>query len=711
MVNVIRGASDKPTAANKLAKFFEEDQADVQGTLYLGYPIIGTAQGGYQIDALLVSRNHGVIIFTLIEGTGIDVEDAQNESYTKLQSKLIQNKKLLEKKQLAVKMSAVTYAPAFLSRVKSNLSERYSLEEYPLLIKNEELQTFLNGQHWENSDKYFEQLNSVIQAITTIRKRGQRSYVKQENSRGAKLRKLEESIANLDRDQNKAVIETVEGVQRIRGLAGSGKTIVLALKVAYLHSVHPEWKIAITFNTRSLKGQLKHLINTFTIEQTNEEPNWDNIKIIHAWGSPNNEGGIYYEICTKHNIEYFDFRGSRNLEPLEEDPFGRVCKKAVKEINEFQKYYDVILVDEAQDFSSSFLQLCYGILKEPKRLVYAYDELQNLSQDSMPSPEILFGKDNHGNPNVTLRNISGEPKRDIILSTCYRNSRPILSSAHALGFGIYRSEGLVQMFESASLWQDIGYSVKSGNLEDSQSVKLERTNESSPRFLENHSSIDDLIVFTTFENNKKQVQWLVQEIKRNLHEDELKPDDIMVIHPNARTSKPATSSARALLYEDHINSELAGSSTSPDIFFKDDSVVFTQIYRAKGNEAAMVYLINAQECLSDFNMAQKRNILFTAITRSKAWVRVIGYGLAMKKLEEEFLKIKQQNFALSFTYPSQEQREKMNLINKEISPQKRNKLQTQTKALDDMVNSLERGEISKENIPEELRKKLTQLLE
>ena len=30
--------------------------------------------------------------------------------------------------------------------------------------------------------------------------------------------------------QSKAVIETVDGVQRIRGLAGSGKTIVLALK-------------------------------------------------------------------------------------------------------------------------------------------------------------------------------------------------------------------------------------------------------------------------------------------------------------------------------------------------------------------------------------------------------------------------------------------------------------------------------------------------
>ena len=60
-----------------------------------------------------------------------------------------------------------------------------------------------------------------------------------EDSQGAKLKQLENSIATLDNLQSKAVIETVDGVQRIRGLAGSGKTIVLALKAAYLHAQHP----------------------------------------------------------------------------------------------------------------------------------------------------------------------------------------------------------------------------------------------------------------------------------------------------------------------------------------------------------------------------------------------------------------------------------------------------------------------------------------
>mgnify|MGYP000671285191 CR=1 FL=1 len=53
-----------------------------------------------------------------------------------------------------------------------------------------------------------------------------------------KLKAIEDQISCLDKYQSKAVIETVEGVQRIRGLAGSGKTIVLALKVAYLYTMY-----------------------------------------------------------------------------------------------------------------------------------------------------------------------------------------------------------------------------------------------------------------------------------------------------------------------------------------------------------------------------------------------------------------------------------------------------------------------------------------
>ncbi|MEA5537846.1 ATP-binding domain-containing protein [Limnoraphis robusta Tam1] len=704
MVHVIRGTLDKPESSRRLAEYFES-KSNIDGSLYLGYPIIGTSQGGYPIDALLVSREHGVIIFNIIEGTSIDknIEEVQDESFNKLQSKLLQQKSLTQRRNLMVDIGVLTFAPA-LNQKPSDISD-----EYPIVTKTDELDEYLNHQTWKNGNEYFEKLNSVIQAITTIRKKKSRNNIKTENSRGAKLQKLEDSIANLDRNQSEAVIETVEGVQRIRGLAGSGKTIVLALKVAYLHAKHPDWNIAVTFNTRSLKNQFKQLINIFTIEHTNEEPDWDRVKIIHAWGSPSSEG-IYYEVCKRHNIEYRDFNTARNLTNLSGKEFDYVCEEALKKINQFNPYYDAIMVDEAQDFSRYFLRLCYQMLKPPKRLVYAYDELQNLNKKIMESPEVLFGEDSQGKPYVQLQNIPEEPKQDIILKKCYRNSRPLLSSAHALGFGIYRDQGLIQMFEYAGLWRDIGYVVEDGTLEDGKFVKLARTSDTSPKFLEDHSPIDDLIIFKSFKDKLEQTQWLVEQIEKNLTEDELRYDDIMVIHPDPLTTKYAVGEARASLFEKGINSNLAGVTTSPDDFFSEQAITFTSINRAKGNEAAMIYVIDAHKCYSGLDLARKRNILFTAMTRSKAWLRVVGYGESMQNLEKEFNQVKNRKFVLEFKYPTEEERRQMNLINRDMSRKERAKLDQRKNSLQEVIEAFKKGEINKEDLPQDMIESLKNLV-
>ncbi|TRU29633.1 MAG: helicase [Microcystis aeruginosa Ma_SC_T_19800800_S464] len=685
MVNVIRGSSAKPVSSQRLAKYFEE-RTDIEGTLYIGYPIIGTPQGGYQIDALLVSRQQGIIIFNIDEGQNydLDIEGTQDESITKLEAKLLSYKELVQKRKLMVSISVATYAPIW-----NNYPEAINRKAYPVLIKDEDLDDFINKCQGK-APEYFEKVNSVIQAVTTIRKKDARSYVVKPDSRGAKLKNLEDSIANLDETQSKAVLETTKGVQRIRGLAGSGKTIVLALKVAYLHATHPDWNIAVTFYTRSLKDQYKDLITRFSYEHKNSEPDWEKVKIIHAWGSPKIEG-IYYELCKRHNIEYLDFSQARNLTYLlNEDPFEFVCQKALREIKKFHQYYDLILIDEAQDFTQDFLRLCYEILKDDKRLVYAYDELQSLNSKVMDSPEVIFGNDNHGNPRVKLENLPSEPQQDVVLNTCYRNSRPILSSAHALGFGVYYPEGLIQMFDNPQLWQDIGYEVEEGELKSGEFVKLIRTSKTSPKFLEEHSSIEDIINFKSFDNNQEQFEWLVEQIAKNLNEDELRCQDIMVIHPIPKNARNVFGEARQMLFTKNINSHLAGSTSSPDEFFQENSIAFTQIYRAKGNEAAMVYFINAQECLSGSQIASNRNILFTAMTRSKAWLRVIGYGANMQALEREFQEIKSRNFALEFTYPTPEKLQQMKKVYRDTLNTKRDKNDREKQAI---LAKAKRGEI------------------
>ncbi|HEA19407.1 MAG TPA: helicase [Pricia antarctica] len=702
-LNIVRGdLKNKPESSKQLINFFESIKNELTGTLYIGYPIIGTSQGGFQIDALLLTKEKGLVIINIEEGAdrSKDFVEIQDENYTKLSSKLLQHKNLTEKRNLAIEIKTMTYAPAWSD---SNLVD----EDYPCIINNVQLSNYIDSIESKNSD-YFEKVLSVLQSITSIRKNKSRDYVKSETSKGARLKKLEDSIANLDRQQSSAVIETVEGVQRIRGLAGSGKTIILALKVAYLHAKNPDWKIAVTFNTRSLKDQFRKYITLFSYEHINEEPNWEKIDIIHAWGTPSSEG-IYFNICKDHNIEYFDFRAAKSLTRIYGREFDKVCEKALNEISDFKKKYDLIVIDEAQDFSKDFLKICYNILGVPKRLVYAYDELQSLNTKTMASPEEIFGDDENGFPLVKLVNETNQPKQDIILYKCYRNSLEILTTAHALGFGIYR-ENLVQMFDNSALWNDIGYKVAEGKLEEGEQVTLRRTNDTSPAFLSEHSDTEDLLKFEVFKNNDQQIKYIVDEIYKNVHEDELRLDDIMVINPDPITTKNLVGAFRQKLYDKGINSSVAGVTDSPDIFYNKDTITFTGIYRAKGNEAAMVYVINSQYCFSGVELAKKRNILFTAMTRSKAWVRVCGYGDNMIGLKEEFKKIKKNKFGLTFNYPTAEEREHMNIVNRDMSTQEKNRVQKNQQNLGDLLKDLNEGKIQKEDLPKELIDQLRSLL-
>lgn len=712
MIDIINGSTSKPASVSGLISFFK-GITSIDGILYIGYPIIGTGSGAYSIDAMLISPQKGLIIFDLIENKDIsNYRDTQDECANRVEAKLKFHKELTNRRKLKFNINVITYAPSVINITND--------KEYPICNNSNDLEKIIEKIEDSDFDCYRE-LVSVLQTVSNIRKNQYEREIKSENSKGSKIYNLEKSISNLDYQQNSAVIETVEGVQRIRGLAGSGKTIVLALKAAYLHSIHPDWKIAVTFNTRSLKAQFKSLINNFYIENASQEPNWNLLNIIHAWGSSGGEdnNGIYYTFCEENNVYCYDYKLAKK-EFGSSEAFEQVCNKALQESKSNKEIYDAILIDEAQDFSPSFLQLCYSLLKSPKRLVYAYDELQNLRLQSLPSPEILFGKDLNNNPKVKfLPPEEGQPKQDIILKKCYRNSRPLLVTAHSLGFGIYHKpvaeedSGLIQMFEQSMLWRDIGYENIKGEICDGVLTELRRTSDTSPVFLEDHSEIDDLIIFKKFETKEEQDEWVANEIIKNLNEDELQYSDIIVINPNPLTTKQIVSRIRTILFNSGINNHTAGVDTSPDVFFKEsrDSITFSGIYRAKGNEAAMVYVVNADYCGAEtYNLARRRNELFTAITRSKAWVRVVGVGENMQNLINEYLETKNNNFTLKFIYPTQQQREHMNLVNRDMSEVEKQSLQESQKNIISLIDYLKSGKIQKENLNPNDIKELLKLL-
>ena len=147
----------------------------------------------------------------------------------------------------------------------------------------------------------YKNLSAAIQRVSTIKPLKKRANVTKANSKGAVLSRLRSRLRISTGGRSRAAIETPDGPQRIRGLAGSGKTVVLALKAAYLHTQHPDWKIAVTFHTRSLYQQFKDLIERFTFEHTGDKPDWSHLHIVHSWGSAGNDG-IYSLACNAINM-------------------------------------------------------------------------------------------------------------------------------------------------------------------------------------------------------------------------------------------------------------------------------------------------------------------------------------------------------------------------------------------------------------------------
>ena len=407
MITVINGVTSKQVLANKLISILNTMELD--GYFYLGYPVLGGMDGKIKVDALLVCRQCGVVIFDLEMSADDDIEHKivlLDELYNNMEARLKRYSYLSNRRKLQVPINVISYAP------------RCRVETEDILISEEAVREYLAALSWDESNDYYTRLLEAIQMISQIKKRGHRLNLQNDFSRGSKLKALENQISCLDKEQSKAVIETVEGVQRIRGLAGSGKTIVLALKVAYLYTMYEDKVIAVTFNSRALKGQFVQLITNFIIENTNEEPDWDRIRIIHAWGSRNAEG-LYFNFCRVNNIVCYDYNDACQKFGRNATAFDMVCQEAVESVVDPKPMYDMILVDEAQDFSKYFLRMCYMSLpQESRMLVYAYDELQSLDNKSVASPEEMFGSTD-GKPNVVLDNSNGKAE-DIVLSKCYR---------------------------------------------------------------------------------------------------------------------------------------------------------------------------------------------------------------------------------------------------------------------------------------------------
>lgn len=625
-----------------------EDELSLRDAyVYYDFPVFKDLDEDVLVaQILLVSPIHGIILFHLSEANTLPIIDKELENiignlenlYTILYTRLLRNRELRSNKtSLKYGISTIIFCPHFQDSVLEIDTEEIEVITSVGALKRH-LDTLVVPAH---STETFKELIATLEGakgllISKVRES------KSENSKAEHINELEREILGFDQYQKTAYMQEITGVSRVRGLAGSGKTVVLAIKAALTHLRNPDARIAYTFYTKSLYQHIKRLITRFYRQFDDRDPNWDNLEIIHAWGSVHMPG-IYYNASIENSLSPMGYtealRQSRNA-------FDYVCKTLVKR-GELKKSYDFIFIDEGQDFPSSFLELCVMITNDSK-IIWAYDELQTIFQTSAPTTEDIFGVDEKGAPKVEL-------EEDIILYKCYRNPREVLVVAHALGFGIYGNR-IVQMIESEDYWKDIGYIVSDGTLSPNSKVKILRPPENSLESISKKYSIDQLVTSFAAANIDLEVEEVCKRIKSDITQG-LLAEDILVITVDDRYAASYLGKVQEILAETY---SIASNNMHSDKFaVKDfqikDRVTLSTVYKAKGNEAYSVYIVGVDALFKFDPTIKERNVLFTAITRTKGWVCLSGIGGTAQLCFDELMIAKQKFPYLEFDYPDDDQ--------------------------------------------------------
>lgn len=632
---------------------------DDEAIIYYDYLLNGSFEEDLDNPrVMVVSKKNGIILFDICEYENSRSSELESSLDNLLRKEEILYANFLKNGNSIIKQKrgrGINFSlQSFLYAPEINLTN----EDEFILTTDNGLESLFSAEEESIGQEKYQAILSVIDYSGGMLKTKERNISEgQENTKGKLLNKLDREISNFDNEQKYAALSDLNGPQRIRGLAGSGKTVILCMKAAHLHLKYPNRKILYTFMTKSLYDYIESLITRFyKLMGDGSLPDFENsILIRHSWGGQN-IAGVYYEACRNNNIVPLSYlEAKRNSNGA--DVFNYVCTDLLVKTNGvLASEYDFVLIDEAQDFRAPFYQICRELTSEDN-LVWGYDNLQNIFdveiQDTMETFSNDFGA--KGINLSKLRESHPEMNNDVVLPKSYRNAKEILVTAHAIGFGIYNSE-LIQMFENNQHWEDLGYVVEEGNSNVGDRMIVSRPEQNSPLSISNEQSFDELIEIYSAENMDDEAEWVVKRIEREIKHENLRPEDIVVISLDDRYAKRYFERIAMLLQQKEINSYNLTDDYYSKGFIKEDAVTLSTVYKAKGNETGYVFVIGCDVFENKKNDIRMRNKVFTAFTRSKGWLRISGVDIQNSNLSKEINTVKENNLKLIFDYTDMDSR-------------------------------------------------------
>jgi len=240
-------------------------------------------------DILLFSPSHGFVairfvsdsLFLRSKESATTLDAGLNDFSSNLYARLLRSRDLRASRTKTL----VDVFPVVFD-VSSNGIESTQDFESTIIRNFEEFDRFLSDARGETlQEATVSEIRSVVEGAKAL-SRPQKRVIENPDAQplAVAMAKLEAEIANFDQKQRHIALVDVGGPARIRGLAGSGKTVILAMKVAHLHLNNPSATILITFFTKSLRATIKNLITKFYRHYSETDPDWKVIHIRHGWG-------------------------------------------------------------------------------------------------------------------------------------------------------------------------------------------------------------------------------------------------------------------------------------------------------------------------------------------------------------------------------------------------------------------------------------------
>ncbi|MGL4501599.1 MAG: DEAD/DEAH box helicase, partial [Planktothrix sp.] len=417
-----------------------------------------------------------------------------------------------------------------------------------LLERIQQSMPMVTGENLD--DEQWTILKAVIGGTPVLRK-PPRTISAEGKTRAGLVATLQEKLYELDLQQEEIGKQIPPGSQRIRGIAGSGKTVLLCQKAAHMHLKHPDWDIALVFFTRSLYDQIEKLVDQWLRRFSNGDVKYDNkvkdkLKVLHGWGGKSRPG-LYYTICEENNVTPLTVGDTKRKKPNE--GLADICNRLLNG-KQIQPIFDAILIDEGQDLvteddlkyyeesSGESKQVIYWMAyeslrpvdvdnPEQRRLIWAYDEAQSLDSLKIPMAKELFGD---SLTKLVTGQHKGNIRKSVIMHRCYRTPGSILTAAHAIGMGLLRPNGMLAGLTDKKSWQAIGYEVKQGSFNPpGQQITLHRPPENSPNPIPKLWD-DPVLEFEIYDSREEELEALAERIKHNLNYDRLLPSrDILVV--------------------------------------------------------------------------------------------------------------------------------------------------------------------------------------